>query len=272
MPGIVASSRARSSERAIGASSRSRGMIRRSISSTSSSSPVIEARQTSGTPRRRSCSIASGLRSRRWETRSPNWVSNPKQTTARNSLSQPARRYIRTCEYMKLALALLASTLASLALSAAPAAAFERTIEVPSDGPGPAQFDHVFVHQMGPARGPAGARPDAGNARRRGRLHPARPRARRPGRRGSQVWSIDRRSQPLEDTSDLRAASTRRGRRSRRCSTTTSAGSPTADAGRRTSTSSTPRTVPVRARVGDGDGARRRPPGRPRRRARAAAR
>ena len=40
-------------------------MIRRSISSASSSSSAIEARQTSGTPRRSSSSIASGLRSRR---------------------------------------------------------------------------------------------------------------------------------------------------------------------------------------------------------------
>jgi pimeloyl-ACP methyl ester carboxylesterase len=96
---------------------------------------------------------------------------------------------------------LIALTLAAyLALASAPAGAFERAIEVPSDGPGPAQFDRVFVHQVGPA-----------DARRVLVLMP--------GTQGGagdfeliahdvvervprlQVWSIDRRSQPLEDTS-----------------------------------------------------------------------
>jgi pimeloyl-ACP methyl ester carboxylesterase len=100
---------------------------------------------------------------------------------------------------MKLALALLASTLASLALSAAPAAAFERTIEVPSDGPGPAQFDRVFVHQMGPAGARRvlvlmpGTQGGAGNFALLAREIVDRV-------PGLEVWAIDRRSQPLEDT------------------------------------------------------------------------
>jgi hypothetical protein len=65
MPGIVRSSLTRASLLASGPSSRSIGVIRRSISAASSSSSAIEARQTFGTPRRRSSSIASGLRSRR---------------------------------------------------------------------------------------------------------------------------------------------------------------------------------------------------------------
>lgn len=96
---------------------------------------------------------------------------------------------------------LIALTLAAyLALASAPAGASERVIEVASDGPGPAQFDRVLVHQTGPA-----------DARRVLVLMP--------GTQGGagdfallahdvvervprlQVWSIDRRSQVLEDTS-----------------------------------------------------------------------
>jgi pimeloyl-ACP methyl ester carboxylesterase len=88
---------------------------------------------------------------------------------------------------------------AYLTLASAPAGAFDRVIEVPSDGPGPAQYDRGFVHQTGPA-----------DARRVLVLMPgtqggagdfeliARDLVERVP--GIQVWSIDRRSQPLEDT------------------------------------------------------------------------
>ncbi len=87
---------------------------------------------------------------------------------------------------------------ACLALPAS-AGAFERTIEVPSEGPGPPQFDRVLVHQTG-----------AADARRVLVLMPGTV-----GGAGDfalladevvervpkvQVWAIDRRSQPLEDT------------------------------------------------------------------------
>jgi hypothetical protein len=96
---------------------------------------------------------------------------------------------------------LIVLTLAAyLALASAPAAAFERVIEVPSEGPGPAQFDRVFVHQTGPADARRvlvlmpGTQGGAGDFELIARDVVERvPRL--------QVWSIDRRSQALEDTS-----------------------------------------------------------------------
>ncbi|MEO8092080.1 MAG: alpha/beta hydrolase [bacterium] len=96
---------------------------------------------------------------------------------------------------------LLSSILvACLALVPASVSAAERLVEVPSDGPGPAEFDRVYVHQVG-----------AENARRVLVLMPGTIGGagdfallsqtlveRIPG---LQVWSIDRRSQGLEDTS-----------------------------------------------------------------------
>lgn len=92
--------------------------------------------------------------------------------------------------------------LAALAL-AAPAAA-ERYVSIPAKGPGPAELDRVHVSKFGPA-----------NATRVLVLMPgtvggagdftliARELVRRA--QGLQVWAIDRRSQPLEDTSMFEA-------------------------------------------------------------------
>ena len=101
-------------------------------------------------------------------------------------------------------LGVILATLAALWL-AGPASAAERMIEVPSRGPGPAAFDSVTVHQYGPKNpkrvlvlmpGTAGGAGDFAL------LGPDL--ARRV--RGLAVWSIDRRSRVLEDTSRYEAA------------------------------------------------------------------
>lgn len=92
----------------------------------------------------------------------------------------------------------LALTLAAL-FALGGSATGQRSVQVPSAGPGPAQLDHVTVQKFGPRRagrvlvlmpGTAGGAGDftllAKNMVRR--------------MRGLQVWAIDRRSQPLEDT------------------------------------------------------------------------
>lgn len=87
-----------------------------------------------------------------------------------------------------------------VALTAAPAFGAQRVVSVPSPGPGPAKFDKATVYEVGPQ-----------NARRVLVLMPGLD-----GGAGDfalvaqrlvqevpnlQVWSVDRRSQPLEDTS-----------------------------------------------------------------------
>ncbi len=100
----------------------------------------------------------------------------------------------------------LAGTAVALALVAAPAVARERVITVDTAAePGPAQFNHVTVHQFGPASGKRvlvlmpGTQGGAGDftldARYLVKHVP-----------GLQVWAIDRRTQALEDTSTFAAA------------------------------------------------------------------
>ena len=130
-------------------------------------------------------------------------------------------------------------------------------VEVPSEGPGPAQFDRSSFTRPAPADarrvlvlmpGTIGGAGDFALL-----AHDVVERV-----PGLQVWAIDRRSQPLEDTSmfaRLEAAEAS----SRRCSTTTSAGSPTAACRPTTSASSTPPRVPFAREWGMQDGARGRP-------------
>ncbi len=93
-----------------------------------------------------------------------------------------------------------------MALVAGPALARERVITVDTAAePGPAQFNHVTVHQFGPASGKRvlvlmpGTQGGAGDftldARYLVKHIP-----------GLQVWAIDRRTQALEDTSTFAAA------------------------------------------------------------------
>src|SRR3954454_8919140 len=100
----------------------------------------------------------------------------------------------------------LAGTAAALALTTAPAVARERVITVPTPRePGPAQFNHVTVHQFGPASGKRvvvlipGTQGGAGDFTLDARILVKRiP--------GLQVWAIDRRTQALEDTATFAAA------------------------------------------------------------------
>src|SRR5215210_3194775 len=90
-------------------------------------------------------------------------------------------------------------SLAAALLLAAPAGAAERTVMVPSPGPGPARFDRVEVTKIGPSRARTvlvlvpGFLGGAGDFTLVGRDI-----VRRVG--DLQVWAVDRRSQPLEDT------------------------------------------------------------------------
>jgi pimeloyl-ACP methyl ester carboxylesterase len=100
----------------------------------------------------------------------------------------------------------LAGTLAALALSAAPATARDRVITVPTPPePGPAEFNHVTVHQFGPASGKRvlvlmpGTQGGAGDFTLDARYLVKRV-------PGLQVWAIDRRTQALEDTGTFAAA------------------------------------------------------------------
>lgn len=102
------------------------------------------------------------------------------------------------------ALLLAAAVLSAGLIGAGPAAA-ARAVEVPAPGPGPAELDHVTVHKFGP-RGAGrvlvlmpGTSGGAGDF-----TLLARDLVRRVP--GLQVWSVDRRSQPLEDTAMFEAA------------------------------------------------------------------
>jgi hypothetical protein len=102
---------------------------------------------------------------------------------------------------MRTALLSLAATLAL----AAPAAAAERTVTIPSPGPGPDRLDRVTVTKIGPASAKRvlvlmpGYYGGAGDF-----LLVGRDIVRRVP--DLQVWAVDRRSQPLEDTRLLDAA------------------------------------------------------------------
>jgi pimeloyl-ACP methyl ester carboxylesterase len=100
----------------------------------------------------------------------------------------------------------LAGAAAALALAAGPAAARERVITVPTPpAAGPAQYNHVTVHQFGPASGKhvlvlmPGTEGGAGDFTLDARYLVKRV-------PGLQVWAIDRRTQALEDTSTFAAA------------------------------------------------------------------
>src|SRR3954447_12390835 len=100
----------------------------------------------------------------------------------------------------------LAGTAAALALTTAPAVARQRVTTVPTPPePGPAQFNHVTVHQFGPASGKRvlvlmpGTQGGEGDftldARNLVKRVPS-----------LQVWAIDGRTQALEDTATFAAA------------------------------------------------------------------
>lgn len=161
-------------------------------------------------------------------------------TRAASPRSAPARKAHISAGAMAAMRRVLPALLLAVCAALAPgtAGATERVVEVPSEGPGPARFDRVFVHQVGPESAKRilvlmpGTIGGAGNfALLAQDLVERVP--------GLQVWSIDRRSQSLEDTSAF-ARSRRAGPRSRRPSTTTSAGSSTAASQRSTSRFSTP--------------------------------
>ncbi|HEX6116854.1 MAG TPA: hypothetical protein VFY99_07110 [Solirubrobacterales bacterium] len=90
-------------------------------------------------------------------------------------------------------------------VAAAPASAAEKQISVTNDGPGPAQFDHVDVHTFGPKKPDQvlvlmpGTQGGAGDF-----TLIARELVK--DRKGLAVWSIDRRSQVLEDTATFERA------------------------------------------------------------------
>ena len=92
-------------------------------------------------------------------------------------------------------------TLAAAAALLVPATAHaQRLVQVPSPGPGPAAFDHVDTYRFGPADARTvlvlmpGTQGGAGDFELLARAVVART-------NNLQVWSLDRRSQPLEDTS-----------------------------------------------------------------------
>src|SRR4051812_21448420 len=100
----------------------------------------------------------------------------------------------------------LAGTVAAFALIATPAVARESVITVPTPpAPGPAQFNHVTVHQFGPSSGKRilvlmpGTQGGAGDFTLDARYLVKRD-------PGLQVWAIDRRTQALEDTATFAAA------------------------------------------------------------------
>ena len=85
-------------------------------------------------------------------------------------------------------------------VAASPAAAVDKVVTIDSAGPGPDQFDHVYVHEMGPANADRvlvlmpGTQGGAGDF-----TLIAQDLIKRID--GLQVWAIDRRSNVLEDTS-----------------------------------------------------------------------
>jgi pimeloyl-ACP methyl ester carboxylesterase len=100
----------------------------------------------------------------------------------------------------------LAGTAAALAFAAGPAAARESVAVVPTPpAPGPAQFNQVTVHQFGPKSGKhvlvlmPGTQGGAGDFTLDARYLVKRV-------PDLQVWAIDRRTQPLEDTATFAAA------------------------------------------------------------------
>jgi pimeloyl-ACP methyl ester carboxylesterase len=111
---------------------------------------------------------------------------------------------MRTC--IRAAIALAGTAVAFAAVVTPPAIAREREITVPTPpAPGPAQFNHVTVHQFGPASAKRvlvlmpGTQGGAGDFTLDARYLVKRV-------PGLQVWAIDRRTQALEDTATFAAA------------------------------------------------------------------
>jgi pimeloyl-ACP methyl ester carboxylesterase len=105
---------------------------------------------------------------------------------------------------LAVAAALAAAATVALMVLASPAAA-ARMIQVPSNGPGPAAFDHVDVYKFGPKQAKRvlvllpGTAAGAGDF-----ILVAKDLVNRV--KGLSVWALDRRSQPLEDTAMFEAA------------------------------------------------------------------
>ncbi|HSD23410.1 MAG TPA: hypothetical protein VLB79_03700 [Solirubrobacterales bacterium] len=113
---------------------------------------------------------------------------------------------IRTRRRATVVLAATAAALLVTALAAPPAPARERLIAVPTpSAPGPAEFNHVTVHQFGPKSAKRvlvlmpGTQGGAGDFTLDARYLVKHV-------RGLQVWAIDRRTQALEDTATFAAA------------------------------------------------------------------
>ena len=106
---------------------------------------------------------------------------------------------------MKRSIAWMLAACAATLVLAAPAFAVDKVVTIKSDGPGPQEFDHVDVHQVGPKKADRvlvlipGTQGGAGNFTLLGQELTKRI-------EGLQVWSIDRRSQVLEDTAMFRRA------------------------------------------------------------------
>jgi pimeloyl-ACP methyl ester carboxylesterase len=107
---------------------------------------------------------------------------------------------------LRMGAGLVLVVLGALAIAATPAVARDRVITVPTPpAAGPAQFNHVTVHQFGPAKGKhvlvlmPGTQGGAGDFTLDARYLVKRV-------PGLQVWAIDRRTQALEDTATFAAA------------------------------------------------------------------
>ena len=104
---------------------------------------------------------------------------------------------------MKRAIAGMLTGCVGALILAAPAAAIDKVVPIKSAGPGPAMFDHVNVHQVGPKKADRvlvlipGTQGGAGNFTLLAEELTKRI-------EGLQVWSIDRRSQVLEETAMFR--------------------------------------------------------------------
>ncbi|MFI5122393.1 MAG: hypothetical protein ACHQJ5_05815 [Vicinamibacteria bacterium] len=100
---------------------------------------------------------------------------------------------------MKRSIAGMLAVCAAALVVAAPAAAIDKVVTIGSDGPGPEAYDQVYVHQMGPKKADRvlvlmpGTQGGAGDF-----TLLARDLTKQVD--GLQVWSIDRRTQALEDT------------------------------------------------------------------------
>ena len=140
---------------------------------------------------------------------------------------------------------LIGAVLAALAL-AAPAAAAEKTVTIPSDGPGPPEYDHVDVHQFGPKKAERVLVLMPGHLGRRRRLHADRPRAHREGPEARRLG--DRPPQPgARGHGDVRARERRPGVAAGDVRLLPRLDRERRHARRRTSTSSTP--TPIRTRA-----------------------